>query len=139
MKLDHPTWILDTTPASLILPYTDKYYCPAYILVTEFTKKDDTNHNLHFLSVDYPHIQTTETADNPGPYLMGVSGEWKDLNYGESTLPIRSFDSLHLRKPNTIHHKVKHPLTDRTCFIDVTPVPPPDLHTSGYSLHFFDS
>jgi hypothetical protein len=83
-------------------------------LVTELTKKDGTNNNLHFLSVDYPHIQTAETAGNPVPHLMGVSDEWKFLNNDEGTLPIRSFASLHLGKPNAIHRKVKHPLTDRT-------------------------
>jgi hypothetical protein len=127
MQLAHPTWILGTPPASLTLAYTDKCYCPAYTLVTELTKTGATNNNLHFLSVDFPHIQTVETTVNPDPFHMGVSDEWKTLNNGEGTLPIHSFASLHLGKPNDIHRKVKHPLTDRTRVIDTTPFPPPDL------------
>ena len=94
MQLAHPTWILDTPPGPLSLAYTDKCHYPTYYLASELTKKGNSNHNLHFLSVEYPHVQTVDTTGSPTPRLADISAEWKTLNTGEGTLPIKSFPSL---------------------------------------------
>jgi hypothetical protein len=70
MQLAHPTWILGTPPGHLTLAYTDKNYCPTYSLVSELTKKGGSNNNLHFLSVEYPHVQTADTAGSPKGFLV---------------------------------------------------------------------
>jgi hypothetical protein len=50
---------------------------PLLSLTNELVKKGGTNNNLYFLHVDFPHVITTETVDDPTPRLTSVSDEWK--------------------------------------------------------------
>jgi len=86
MQLAHPTWVLGCFP-NLALAYTKGHYCPSYTLTNELVKKSGTNNNLHLLLVEFPHVVTVETVEDPSRRLTSVSDEWKPSPSAPGTLP----------------------------------------------------
>ena len=125
MQLDHPTWVLGSFPA-FALAYTKDHYCPSYTLTNELVKKAGTNNNLHFLLVEFPHVTTAETADDPHFRLTSVSDEWKPSPPAPGTLPSLPFAPLYHAFPCAIQRKVKHPPADRASVVVTTLFPPPN-------------
>jgi hypothetical protein len=95
MQLSHPTWVLGTFP-NFTLACTKAHYCPSFTLTNELVKKGGTNNNLHFLLVDFPHVHTAETADDPNSRLSNVSDDWKPpLSAPALPTPFSTICTLH--------------------------------------------